>query len=66
MEGGDSGKVWGIEPMVHRDSVRTLWMGSMEDNQSFMELLWKKICCSKLEMATRSSFGEMDGSIKFL
>ena len=38
MEGGDSGKVWGIEPMVYRDSVRTLWMGSIEDNQSFMEL----------------------------
>ena len=42
MEGGDSGKVWGIEPMVYIDSVSFLWIGSMEDNQRFMELYGRK------------------------
>lgn len=42
MEESGSGKVWGIEPMVHRDSFRTLWMESMEDNQNFMKLYRRK------------------------
>lgn len=65
MEGGDSGKVWVIKPMQYRGSFRTLdreYGGQSELYGS----LWKKMCSTKLEMATRLSSGEMDGLIKFL
>lgn len=39
MEGGDRGKIQGIKPMVYRASFRTLWMGSVEVNQS----LWNSM-----------------------